>query len=115
MRSIEEIARACHEVNRAFCKSIGDDSQTAWEHAPEWQRKSAILGVEHALQNPYANAGDSHRSWLAEKERDGWKFGPAKDVSKKEHPCFVPFDKLPREQQAKDFLFLAVVRGLSAQ
>ena len=28
-----------------------------------------------------------------------------------EHPCFVPYDQLPKEQQVKDALFVAVVSG----
>lgn len=44
---------------------------------------------------------------------DGWEYGPVKDPEAKEHPCLVPFSDLPREQQAKDFLFRAVVRALA--
>ena len=55
--------------------------------------------------------GDSHRSWLAEKEGDGWVYGPVKDPERKEHPCMVPFGQLPKDQQAKDFLFLATVKA----
>lgn len=108
----EAIARVCHEVNRAYCASLGDTSQASWEDAPEWQRKSAITGVEFTLANPNAKPSNSHESWLAEKERDGWKLGPVKDPIAKEHPCFVPYEQLPAEQKAKDYLFQAVVRAL---
>lgn len=109
----EQIARVCHEVNRGYCASLGDHSQPKWEDAPEWQRKSAVSGVEFALANPSAPASASHDSWLAEKTRDGWKYGPVKDPDKKEHPCYVPYEQLPPEQKAKDYLFLAVVRALA--
>ena len=109
-RNIEQIAKHCHEANRLYCRSLGDFSQPSWEDAPEWQRKSAVAGVEHALANPAAPPSASHDSWLKEKRRDGWKYGPVKDPSKKEHPCFVPYEQLPPEQKAKDALFLAVVR-----
>lgn len=111
--SHEFIARACHETNRAYCASIGDHSQPAWGRAPDWQRDSAFAGVRFTLANPDAKPSDSHDSWLAEKERDGWKYGPVKDPSKKEHPCFVPYDDLPVEQRTKDYLFQAVVRALT--
>ena len=111
--SNEAIARVCHEVNRAYCASIGDHSQPSWESAPEWQRKSAETGVTFTLANPGAKPSDSHVSWLAEKTRDGWKYGPIKDPDKKEHPCFVPYEELPVEQRTKDYLFQAVVRALS--
>ena len=32
--------------------------------------------------------------------------------TKKEHPCFVPYEELPTEQKAKDFLFRGVVHAL---
>lgn len=111
--SNEAIARVCHEVNRAYCASIGDHSQLRWEDAPDWQKQSAVNGVSFTLASPDAKPSDSHVSWLAEKERDGWKYGPVKDPAKKEHPCFVPYDELPVEQRTKDYLFQAVVRALS--
>jgi len=27
------IAKVCHEANRAYCESIGDNSQLSWEDA----------------------------------------------------------------------------------
>lgn len=108
----EDIARVCHEVNRAYCESLGDASQVSWEQAPQWQKDSAVTGVRFHLANPESKPSDSHESWLKQKEKDGWKYGEKKDADKKEHPCFVPFEKLPKEQQAKDFLFLGVVRAL---
>lgn len=110
---VEQIARIAHEVNRAYCQSIGDDSQPTWESAPEWQRKSAINGVEYHIANPNAGPDHSHLEWMREKEADGWKYGPVKDASKKEHPCFLPYDQLPREQKAKDYVFRAVVHALT--
>lgn len=108
----EQIARVAHEVNRAYCLALGDASQPSWEDAPQWQRDSAVNGVHFTLNNPTAPASASHDSWLKEKEADGWKYGKKKDPEKKEHPCMVPFDKLPQEQQAKDFIFQAVARAL---
>lgn len=107
-----EIARVCHEVNRAYCAAIGDASQPAWDDAPDWQRDSALAGVNHTIDNPDAKPEDSHNSWLAQKRADGWAYGEVKDADKKEHPCFVPYDELPAEQKTKDFLFQAVVRAL---
>lgn len=107
----EEIARVCHEVNRAYCEALGDFSQPSWENAPDWQKESAMLGVELHLPG-IAGPEESHVSWLDQKVRDGWKYGPIKDPDKKEHPCCVPFVELPVEQQAKDFIFRAVVHAL---
>jgi hypothetical protein len=106
------IARACHEVNRAYCQALGDNSQPAWEDAPQWQRDSALLGVKLHTENPDATPAASHESWLKQKAEEGWKYGMVKNPDVKEHPCFMPFDRLPREQQAKDYIFRAVVHAM---
>lgn len=108
---IEDIARIAHEVNRAYCESLGDFSQCDWGNAPKWQQDSVINGVKFHLRNPLATPADSHDSWLAEKSKDGWKFGPIKDPEKKEHPCYRPYEELPQEQRSEDYLFKAVVKS----
>ena len=108
----EQIAKVAHEVNRAYCQALGDNSQPEWGDAPEWQRSSAINGVAFHRANPDAGPEHSHNEWLKEKEANGWKYGPVKDEEKKEHPCFVPYDELPPEQKAKDYIFRAVVHSL---
>lgn len=111
--NIETIARICHEANKALCESVNDFSQKSWESAEEWQRESAIKGVEFAIANPNAPASAQHDSWMADKIAQGWEWGSEKDAERKTHPCLVPFDQLPPEQQAKDHLFKAVVCSLS--
>lgn len=106
-----EIARFAHQINRAYCQSIGDNSQPDWGAAPEWQKRSAINGVKKHRANPNMTAEMSHESWLAEKIADGWKYGAVKDPDKKLHPCCVPYGKLPQEQRVKDYLFKAVVEN----
>jgi len=110
--TVEGIARVAHEVNRAYCAALGDHSQLPWEQAPEWQRLSAINGVEFHRAHPEASASASHDAWLAEKRQAGWRYGPVKDEGKKEHPCVCAFDDLPTAQKAKDFLFRGVVHAL---
>lgn len=112
MKAID-IAAVCHEANRAFCQSLGDHSQLPWEVAPQWQRDSAVCGVMFNLANPLAPASASHDIWLEEKRNTGWKYGAVKDADKKEHPCFVPYEELPPEQQAKDHLFKGIVTALA--
>jgi hypothetical protein len=102
------IAKVAHEVNRAYCLSIGDNSHPAWEDAPDWQKESAINGIEFHLNNE-TTPEQSHENWLKQKEEDGWVYGEEKDPEKKTHPCMVPYDQLPAEQRTKDYLFKAVV------
>lgn len=111
---IEEIARVAHQVNKGFCESLGDLSQVEWENAPEWQKQSAIFVVNLHINNPDAGAEASHEFWMQEKVNEGWVYGEKKDPEAKTHPCIVPFEKLPKEQQSKDFIFRSVVHALKA-
>lgn len=104
-------AQLAHEANRAYCESIGDFSQPSWADAPEWQRASAISGAWFHFNNPQASASDSHDNWYAEKQRDGWSYGPVKDPDRKQHPCFVPYYQLPVEQRIKDHIFRSVIHA----
>lgn len=104
-------AQAAHQTNRAYCQAIGDDSQPPWETAPMWQRESAYAGVLGVINGNTPE--QSHESWLKQKEMDGWKYGPVKDPDAKQHPCFVPYAELPPEQQAKDHVYVAVVKAMA--
>lgn len=108
---IAHAARIAHEVNRAYCIAIGDGSQPAWEDAPRWQRDSAINGVIAIDADPYMTPEDSHQNWMAQKQAEGWKWGPVKDPAAKEHPCMKPYADLPPEQRIKDHLFIAAVNA----
>lgn len=105
---VEACARACHEVNRAWCILHGDNSQWPWSEAPQWQREGALQGVEKAMNG--ATPEQLHESWCAQKIADGWQYGPTKDAVIKTHPCLVDYAILPHEQRAKDFLFAATVK-----
>ena len=108
---IENIARLCHEVNRAYCKGIGDNSQISWNDAPKWQKDSAINGVNFHLENK-VTPEQSHQNWLKVKADEGWVYGEVKNPEKKEHPCMVPYEDLPQEQKVKDYLLKAVVETM---
>lgn len=116
--TVEAIAIICHEANRVYCAVVmNDHSQKEWDEAPMWQRDSARAGVRFHLEAHAAGRevppSASHDSWLREKMRDGWTYGPVKDEVKKEHPCFAPYEQLPELQKRKDYLFGAIVRALS--
>jgi hypothetical protein len=111
--TLDDIAKACHEINRAYCQAIGDYSQPTWGDAPDWQKDSARAGVRLHLEDPLAGPAASHESWMRQKAAEGWIYGPIKSPEARTHPCIRPFDQLPREQQAKDFIFTAVVHQLA--
>ncbi len=108
-----DIAAVCHQANKAYCETIGDLSQPRWADAPQWQKDSAVAGVQFCLANPDAPPSANHESWLEEKRRTGWRYGEVKDAEAKTHPCFVPYDDLPVAQRRKDALFKAIVGALA--
>lgn len=112
MLKTELIARVCHEVNRCYCLLLGDDSIKPWNDAYDWQKESAIIGVENIIGNPNITPEQSHKCWLNTKLKDGWVYGPTKDPKKKTHPCIVEYSDLSIEQRIKDELFCSVVRSL---
>lgn len=114
LKPVSEIAELCHEANRAYCRIIGDDSQPLWADAPDWQKNSAIDGVKSVIESwdndgTGLNPEKQHNKWLSQKLHDGWRYGLVKDAVAKTHPCLLPYDELPVEQQIKDTLFAQVV------
>ena len=110
----EQIAQVAHEVNRAYCQALGDNSQPTWFDAPEWQRSSARMGVDLHTMGDFGPEA-SHISWMKQKVDEGWVYGIEKNPELKTHPCIMPFSELPREQQAKDFIFRSVVHQLNGK
>ena len=108
MTKVNDIARMCHEVNKAWCTMNGDYSQVRWEDTPMSIKKSAISGVEWHLDNDLTPK-ESHQGWMDFKEIDGWVYGPIKDMTAKTHPCMVPYEDLPEVDKVKDELFKAIV------
>jgi hypothetical protein len=114
MASVEDIARVCHEANRAWQHATGDPAPSpAWDDAPQWQRDSAVDGVRHAQNG--ATPEQMHQAWCDYKTEAGWTHGPVKDAEAKTHPCLVPYAELDASQHRKDDLFVAIVTALSGE
>lgn len=111
---IYDIARVAHEANRAYCQSLDDHSHAEWLETSSSLQESAMNGVKAILENPGLTPKQSHERWLKLKTEQGWVHGELKDGVLKTHPCCVPYDQLPQDQQVKDQLFGAVVRALAA-
>jgi hypothetical protein len=109
---IEDAARIAHEVNRAYVYATTGLLPESWEDAPKWQKDSCISGIkmhwDAAAEGHVVHPWESHEAWLKTKTEEGWKYGPVKNPETKEHPCFLPYEQLPADQKAKDYLFGAV-------
>ena len=112
--SEEDIARVCHEANRALQQAQGLPGipvAPAWDDFPEDQREGVVAGVHAAVFG--AGAKELHGRWVELKRREGWVYGAVKDAPAKQHPCLVPYAELPVDQRLKDELFHAIVEALS--
>ena len=105
------IAEICHEANRVYCKSLGDISQVRWADAPEWQKDSAVAGVNAIRENPSLSPDQVHSLWLQRKVKEGWVYGSVKDAEAKVHPCLKPWSLLPEDQRRKDLIFSTIVKA----
>lgn len=109
---IEDIARICHQANRALCVAAGEPEPSDWDYVTEAQRESARAGVIFRMTHPNASPEAQHLQWMAHKAAAGWVYGSFKDETAKRHPCMVPFGELPPMQQAKDHLFAAICAAM---
>ncbi|MCC6155706.1 MAG: hypothetical protein IT367_18195 [Candidatus Hydrogenedentes bacterium] len=111
---VVDVARICHEANRAYCLSLGEAwTEANWNNAAQDVRDSAIAGVKFRLANLDALVSAQHEAWFEGKRAQGWVYGPVKDAMQKTHPCMVPFEALPMAQQGKDALFVNIVRAMA--
>lgn len=108
--SLELIARACHEANRAICEMEYDD-MPSWDDAEPWQREAAVNGVKYVLDNPTITPEQMHDEWVKNKTDDGWVYGTIKDVEKRTHPSLVDYDELTEYGRLKDSIFNAIVKS----
>lgn len=95
-----DIARVCHEVNRNYRRFLGETDSGAWAEISAEKRASIVTGVQFALDRPDLTPRESHERWM-------------EDAANAGHINLVPWEQLPREQQAKDEIFLAIVRALT--
>lgn len=91
----ELVAQMCHRNFQLISQYLGQKVSPNWEELSEWEKETKISGIEamHGCgseEDPRAY----HDSWLIRKLLDGWKYGPEKNVAKKEHPSILPYSKL---------------------
>lgn len=109
--SVDDIARVCHEANRALQFIAGDPAPSVpWPAESEETRESARHGVVAALAG--RTPEQMHEEWCRWQREHDWRYGEVKDALAKTHPCMVPYGELPPDQRVKDRLFVAIVTTL---
>lgn len=49
-----------------------------------------------------ALARNVHEVWAATRIAQGWRLGPERNDTRKEHPCLIPYEELPEEERTYD-------------
>jgi len=47
-------------------------------------------------------AANVHDVWAQQRIAQGWQYGQERNDERKEHPCLVPYDKLPESEKQYD-------------
>jgi len=110
--TVLELAKLAFEQNRAYCRSIGDDSIKDWSYADDRQRKGMIYGVVYVLRTANVNAASLHTGLYRQLIAVGYSNGDKIDHAKKEHPGCLPFEQLPKDFQTKTVLFFNLVEQM---
>lgn len=100
-------ARIAYEANRAYCSAMQDVVGKEWHDLAADEMMSYVRGVVGVLNGN--SPAEQHAAWCADKKANNWVYGPVKDEHKREHPCLLPYDRLPASQRQKDVLFIGVV------
>ncbi len=77
-----------------------------WEYRDEKFRKNMIMAVSRQCgKGRMTSPKKLHDDWVRAYKKMGWKYGKKRDTEAKTHPDMVPFNKLGRKEQEKDWVF----------
>ena len=110
--SVTDVARVAHEVQRTYCMTQGDNSETPWESQSEYWKEKAQEIVREYVTDPNAGINTRHDAWYKSKVAEGWTYGDDLDVAAKKSTRIMPWHFLPAEEQMRDMVFFGVVNAL---
>jgi len=55
-----------------------------------------------------SNPEQLHQDWVEAYEKNGWRYGPERDVERRTHPDMVPYDELGQLERDKDAVFVSL-------
>lgn len=71
-------------------------------YRPQPADTSGVVLTDELMGLAERLAENVHEVWAAERLAQGWTWGPARDDSRKQHPCLVPYGLLPEEERRFD-------------
>lgn len=114
MISIADIARVCHEANRAFCIAKGDHTVSTWDMLPETVQLGIIDDVRYASTNPAVTPQQLHERWAERLVAEGWQRGAVHAPDLLESPDLVDYVELTDDAKSKQRLFCSIVKSFEA-
>ena len=72
------------------------------EYIPHPMNTDDVILPKELLELTERIAENVHDVWAMGRMREGWKYGPVKDLEKKETPQLVSYTDLPEEEKAYD-------------
>src|SRR5262245_54878653 len=79
-----------------------DASSNASAYVPAPVDTSAVGLAPELLELTELLARNTHDIWARVRIEQGWRWGPARDDTRKEHPCLVPYEALPESEKRAD-------------
>lgn len=71
-------------------------------YTPEPIDTSGVRLDEDLLALGEVLARNTHEVWARQRTADGWRYGPARDDRRREHPSLVPYDELSESEKKYD-------------
>lgn len=106
------VAEVCHEAHRTWQRVLGQSPNRPWATITERMRHDTVTSVWNILHDTFEGPEEMHDTWISEMLRDGWKFDQRKSVSRKKHPCLLPWSELEPEERLKGQMFWNIAKTL---
>jgi hypothetical protein len=103
-----QLAPIHQEDNRAAARRIPDVLALAGlglvtrEEATSRKKPSDDQITRCIESNIELLAEAEHVGWMAQRAKNGWRYGTPRDDARKLHPLMVPYGDLPKEEKDKD-------------
>ena len=97
------VYEAARVENKAALRPINPEP---WEKRDKKFRENMMMAVSRQCgKGRMTSPRALHDDWVRSYKEMGWKFGRVRDTKAKTHPDMVPFSKLGRKEQEKDWVF----------